>query len=217
MRKALIFANGEWIDGDAVQKALAEYADADVIAADGGVKFAIALNLPIKTLIGDLDSTPMDLVNQLEAAGTEMVRFEEDKDETDLELCLDWVYKQGYQDFMILAGLGGRIDQQITNLLILTAPDYIGSKIRISNGDEILQVHHPGIHHFVGNKTDRISLIPLTPEVKGVHTSGLRFPLMGESLYMFRGRGISNEICNSNAEVRFTKGVLISVQQITSD
>lgn len=216
MRKALIFANGEWIDGYAVQKALAEYAAADVIAADGGVRFAIALNLAINTLIGDLDSTPLDLINQLEAAGTEIVRYEEDKDETDLELCLAWAFKQGYRDVMILAGLGGRIDQQISNFLILAAPEYIGYKIRISSGDEILQIHHPGIHHFVGNKPDRISLIPLTPEVMGVHTSGLRFPLMDESLYMFRGRGISNEFCDLTAEVRFTKGILISVQQITS-
>ena len=216
MRKALIFANGEWIDGYAVQKALAEYADADVIAADGGVRFAIALELAINTLIGDLDSTPKDLVNRLEVAGTEIVQYEEDKDETDLELCLAWAYKQSYRDIMILAGLGGRIDQQISNFLILAAPEYTSSKIRISSGDEILQIHHPGIHHFVGNIPDRISLIPLTPEVIGVQSSGLRFPLMDESLYMFRGRGISNEFCNSIAEVRFTEGILISVQQITS-
>ena len=216
MRKALLFANGEWMAGKAVHKALTEYAAADVIAVDGGVKHAKALDLSIRALVGDLDSTPLAWVQALEAAGTEIVRFEAEKDKTDLELSLAWARKQDYEDLMILAAMGGRIDQQISNIQILAAPECRVCKMGIASGDEVLQVHHPGSHRFVGRIADRISLLPLTPEVLGVRTSGLRYPLKDETLYLSQGRGISNELCDSVADVKFTGGILMSVQQITS-
>ncbi|MCY4105550.1 MAG: thiamine diphosphokinase [Chloroflexi bacterium] len=214
MRRALMFANGEWREGVAVDRALAEFADADVIAADGGVRYALSLDLPVRALIGDLDSTPEGIVRRLTAAGTTVVRYGVEKNETDLELCLAWATQQGYRHIQVLAAFGGRFDQEFSNVMILAAPELKGRKIQMISGNEVLQVHHPGVILFTGKQHDRLSLIPLTPEVNGIHTRGLKYPLVDETLFMVRGRGISNEFTGPEAEVHFSSGILCSVQEV---
>lgn len=216
MRKALMFANGEWREGAAVKRALAVFADADVIVADGGVRYAMSLDLTVHALIGDLDSTPEGIVQRLTALGTTVVRYGIEKNETDLELCLAWAMKQGYGHIQLLAAFGGRFDQELSNVMILAAPEFKGRKIQMIGGNEVLQVHHPGVIPFCGSRNDRISLLPLTPEVCGIHTRGLKYSLAGETLHMVRGRGISNEFIAPTAEVRFSSGILCSVQRVRS-
>lgn len=214
-KKALVFANGEWQDGAAINWVLSESSGVGVIAADGGVRHAVALGMSVCALIGDLDSTTPELVEQLKAAGTAIIRHSPEKDETDLELCLSWAVKNGYRELQILAALGGRVDQQLGNIMILAAPEFRDCDVMIVSSDEVLRVHHPGKHHFHGSANERLSLIPLTAEVRDIHTSGLRYPLSGETLLMSRGRGISNEFCTPLVEVRFQEGILLSIQQIT--
>ena len=215
-KRALIFANGEWQGGPASRQALAELEDATVIAADGGALHAVALGLSVRALIGDLDSTPPALVEQLAADGTAIIRHPPEKDETDLELCLSWALERGYRYLRILAALGGRVDQCLGNVLLLAAPVLRDCDVAIVSGDEILRVHHPGRHQFHGAVNDRLSFIPLTHDAQGIRTSGLRYPLVDETLHMSRGRGISNEFCGTQAEMSFEEGILLSVQQIGS-
>jgi thiamine pyrophosphokinase len=213
-KQLLIFANGEWRDGPAVRKALREKSGATVIAADGGVRHAQALGLSVHVLIGDLDSTTPELIDQLRAAGTVILGYPPDKDETDLELCLRWALSKGYRQLRILAALGGRADQHLSNILLLSAPEWKEIDLALVSGDEVLRVHRPGRHLFQGNTPARLSLIPLTPEVHEIHTAGLQYALRGENLHMSRSRGISNVFSAAQAEVTFTAGILLSIQQI---
>ena len=215
-KRALIFANGEWRDGPAARQALTELDTATVIAADGGAQHAVALGLSVRALIGDLDSTPTALVEQLAVAGTAIIRHPPVKDETDLELCLSWALERDYRNLRILAALGGRIDQSLGNVLLLAAPELRDCDAAIVSGDEILRVHHPGRHQFHGALNERLSLLPLTHHVRSIHTNGLRYPLIDETLRMSRGRGISNEFCAPYAEVIFAAGMLLSIQKIGS-
>jgi thiamine pyrophosphokinase len=56
-----------------------------------------------------------------------------------------------------------------------------------------------------------VSLIPLTPEVTGIETCGLEYPLRRESLFMGPGRGISNTMTGKRAGVSISGGILLAV------
>ena len=63
-----------------------------------------------------------------------------------------------------------------------------------------------------GKKGDILSLIPVSPEVIGVETEGLYYPLKGETLFMGLARGISNEFLGKTAKVAVKEGLLLAVK-----
>ena len=65
--------------------------------------------------------------------------------------------------------------------------------------------------HIEGQPGDIVSLIPLDSIVYGVTTSQLKYPLLGEDLYMHRTRGISNVMQSTQAGVKIRKGNLLCI------
>jgi thiamine pyrophosphokinase len=58
---------------------------------------------------------------------------------------------------------------------------------------------------------DRVSLLPLTGVVEGIHTQGLLYPLRGEALPRGSTRGVSNQVVSLPCGVRFSRGRLLVV------
>jgi thiamine pyrophosphokinase len=65
----------------------------------------------------------------------------------------------------------------------------------------------------MGNLGDLVSLIPLTPDVKGVSTRGLKWPLISATLTFGSTLGISNELTDSEAEIQLRSGTLLLVHR----
>ena len=213
-RRALIFANGEWRDGPALRECLAEARrhGATVIAADGGARHALVAGFRVDALIGDLDSTTPALARQLESSGAKIIRYPQEKDETDLELCLRWAIAQGLRHLRIVTALGGRADQTMGNILSLTTAELRDCDVALIGAREQLRILHPGAHTLQGVVGARLSLLPLKGDARAIRTRGLRYPLRGETLRFGRGRGLSNEFCAPRAEITFTAGILLCIQ-----
>ncbi|MBI3240838.1 MAG: thiamine diphosphokinase [Chloroflexi bacterium] len=208
--RTVIFANGELQDLDAA-RAVVQPTDT-IIAADGGAKHCLALGVLPHILIGDFDSlAPTDLT-ALEAAGTRIIRHPARKDQTDLELALDFALTGGADDIIVLGALGGRWDQTLANLLLLAWPALSSTRIRLLDGtQEISLLRGPGELTFAGTAGDTISLIPVGGDASGITTSGLEYPLSGETLNFGSTRGISNVMIEPQVTVALTKGLLICV------
>jgi len=69
----------------------------------------------------------------------------------------------------------------------------------------------PGRLRLHGRVGDRVSLLPLSQEARGVRTTGLRYALHGETLQAYRSRGISNEMIAPVAEVALDSGLLVCI------
>ena len=92
-KRAVIFANGELPAPEAVRKWIE--ADDLLIAADGGSRYAFALGLNPQVIIGDLDSLTAGAKALAEDQRTNFIVYPRDKDETDLELALQYAIQQG--------------------------------------------------------------------------------------------------------------------------
>jgi thiamine pyrophosphokinase len=134
MRRAILFANGIISDLAAAGKILR--ADDFCIAVDGGARYAIALGRTPEVLLGDLDSVPHEIQESLRRSGARFVVYPADKDETDLELAIDFANDAGYREIIILGALGARLDHMLGNLSLLLRSPQAGLQIRMDDGCE---------------------------------------------------------------------------------
>jgi thiamine pyrophosphokinase len=214
MKKILIFANGEPNDGDMVQEALQSASDALIIAADGGARVASFFGLQAHIVIGDMDSLPPKEQKRLTQLGTTFIPYPTDKNETDLELCLKYAIQQGTTWIRIIGGIGGRFDQVLANVLLMTLPELRQCDIKVVAGKQAIRILYSGDNHLTGQLGDTLSLIPIAGDALGVTTYGLKYPLNSENLIFGLARGISNVMIDINVRIAITHGQLLCVHTV---
>lgn len=209
--RILLFANGVTKDGTMVRRALEEARSAHILCADGGALNALKLGLAPQTIIGDLDSLSAEQVEEFRAAGAAVLCFPMEKDETDLELALQWSADKGGSSIVILGALGGRFDQTLANVHLLVLPSLQDIQIELVDGEENIRLLRPGEHGIEGRAGDTVSLIPLDGKASGITSSGLKYPLRDESLEFGPARGISNMMLSDSASLELHSGLLLVV------
>ncbi|MBK8821562.1 MAG: thiamine diphosphokinase [Anaerolineales bacterium] len=116
--RIIIFANGELPNKEKARALL--HKEDFIIAADGGTRHALALGRMPNVLIGDLDSVTDEERRKMKDGGVDVVQFPADKNETDLELAIQHALTLNPQEIIILAALGGRLDQTLGNIALIS-------------------------------------------------------------------------------------------------
>jgi thiamine pyrophosphokinase len=156
-----------------------------VIAADGGLRKAELLGLRPALVIGDGDSLAPETLAELEEKGIELRLHPVDKDESDTELALREAVSRGARRIVVLGALGGlRLDHELANMLLLGLPALAGREVTLVDGRTTVRLlAGDGARlELRGTAGDIVSLLPLSEQVTGVRTAGLRFALAGETL-----------------------------------
>jgi thiamine pyrophosphokinase len=210
MQRIIIFANGELPDLDKA-RSLIQQGDY-IICADGGTRHAVALDTTPDLIIGDMDSVEKGQLQNFQEAHVLLELFPHDKNETDLELALQRALEMSPAQILIIAALGGRLDQTLANIALLTNPGFSTFDLRLDDGVEEIffcrdqvQVH--------GRNGDLVSLIPWGGAVSEVQTANLKWVLDKETLYPDKTRGISNEMLGESASISIGSGLLLVVHR----
>ncbi len=207
--RILIVANAPVLP-DHRMSLLARHA-ACIIAADGGAIALQRAGIQPHILIGDLDSLSEAHVATLADIGTEIRRYRRDKDETDLELALMAAVDLGATHIDLCCVLGGRWDHTFATIALLTMPSLKNLPVCIYADSQVLQIVRDSVE-IEGQAEHVVSLLPLTPEVTGITTEGLQYPLVDATLYFDRSRGVSNVITHPPARVHIATGILLIVR-----
>ena len=205
-KRIIIFANGDLPDLD---KARALLRESDfIIAADGGTRHALALGLTPNIIIGDLDSLNVERLT----FNAEIIQSPADKNETDLELAIQHALTLNPEQIIIAAALGGRLDQTLANIALVSNVQRSTSNVRLDDGiEEVFFCRDE--YTIKGTSGDIISLIPWQGEVTGIVTTGLKWTLQNETLYPQKTRGISNEMMNDTATIQIKSGLLLIIHR----
>ncbi len=186
------------------------------IAADGGARHFLTLGILPHIAIGDFDSLPAPMFEKLESGGVAIDRHAVHKDETDLELALLYAVERGARQIIILAALGGRPDQHLANLQLLTHQRLKGLDVRVRQGGWDVFVVHTNTR-LEGTPGQTVSLLPMTERVEGIVTRGLYYPLNDEPLLLGPARGVSNKMTAIEATITIRSGILLVMHQHTND
>lgn len=184
---------------------------ATVIAADGGLARAEALGLDVAIAVGDFDSADAAAVRRAEAGGTRVLRFPEAKDETDLEIALGHALDLRPERIVVVASAGGRLDHLLAACLSLGDASLARVEVDALIGEARVHVIRSArvLHGAVG---ETITLLALHGHADGVITSGLAYPLQGETLKAGSSRGVSNQFAEEEATVSLERGVLLAIR-----
>lgn len=208
--RAVIFANGVFNNYDEAQSEIIP--DDLLIAADGGTIHCLELGLIPDVVIGDMDSLPISRWETLKHQDAQFIVYPKDKNKTDLELALAYAIQKGAQDILLFGLMGGRLDQSLANLLLLSKEEWANANLVVFNGpDKAFLLHSGGNLKIEGDLGDVISLIPLTPIVTEVTTKGLRWPLESVDLQFGSTLSVSNEISQPLSQVQIGDGCLLVV------
>ena len=206
---AVIICNGEIRDYSLYKR---YFARVDlIICADGGAAHAKRFGVKPHILLGDFDSISAGDLEYFKQQGSEVMEFPAEKDMTDTELAVDIAVRRGSRHIVILGGIGTRLDHSLANILLLRKMWEMGVSGTIADEyneitlitDRITITREEGV---------RVSLIPLSDEVKGVTTKGLYYPLYSATIKQGSSWGISNEFSEETAEVTLTEGLLLVVR-----
>ena len=209
-KRIIIFANGELPDKEKT-RALLHEADF-IIAADGGTRHVLALGRMPSVLIGDVDSVTDEERRKMKDGDVEVVQFPADKNETDLELAIQHALTLNPQEVIIIGALGGRLDQTLGNIALISNLQPATCNLKLNDGlEEVFFCHdHAEVNGAAG---DIVSLIPWQGEVTGILTQGLKWVLQNETLYPHKTRGISNEMTGDTATIKIKSGLMLVVHR----
>lgn len=204
-RVAVVLAGGDAVSLDTVDDIPPE---SYVIAADSGLDQADRLNLVVDLIVGDLDSVSASALAN--SKGIPIEQYPTDKNYTDLELALNAAVRLEVDRILVLGGHGGRVDHFFTNAAVITAPALSKCRVEWIAGDTHVYVvrNWTQLHGTTGQE---VTLLAVGGPARGVVTAGLKWPLGGDTLESWEGRGLSNQLTAPIATVDVSDGVLLAM------
>lgn len=190
-------------------KKLIETRESDlIICADGGYTFANLEDIIPDVVIGDFDSYSGDL-DSIKCKSLVQVPIE--KDDTDTLLCVKYALKQHYKDFIILGGLGGRLDHTIANLQAMAYICDQGAQSTLVDNRNFVTMLGQGELLIPRKKDQKLSLLAFSEKCTGVSISGVQYPLNNVTLKNNFPLGISNEFTSDYATIKNGSGKLLVI------
>lgn len=168
-----------------------------VAAIDGGLAVCDRAGIEPDLILGDLDSAPLSLLEKYR----HIPQIETpDQDKTDLEKAVEYLFNFRFETFSVCGALGKRIDHTLTNIYLLCR---YPCKIIFESEDEICFALTK-MHTLNCRIGQTVSLIPISSEVSGVTTKGLKWEMNNKTL---------NKTCVSISNVALQEKVMIAFEE----
>ena len=190
-----------------------------MMAVDKGMEFFYRNGFEPDVIVGDFDSVSTECLEYYRGCvNTEIITLNPIKDDTDTEFAIRKAIRDGATHITLLGATGTRLDHVMGNIQLLGIP-FEGTGNAHEVEIELLDAHNRVrlMDHSFGIRKETqfgryVSLIPFTPQVKGLTLEGFRYPLQNATLKSFTSLGISNEIEGEVAKVKFDEGILLIIE-----
>ncbi|MBL3538936.1 thiamine diphosphokinase [Aminivibrio sp.] len=186
----------------------------EVWCADSGLVPCMKAGFTPSRLLGDGDSTPPDLWEQVASAGTTVVEsFPADKDFTDLQLAFFRAAGEGQRTVIVSGCWGGRFDHLWSAVhSALWAAERRVRVLAFADHLEVLFLVHGGEKWQLDVTDERysvLSLLPLGGECGGVFLEGTKWTLDDAELVPWQPFAVSNRLVEKEKPgISVRKGIL---------
>ncbi|MBT2681311.1 thiamine diphosphokinase [Bacillus sp. ISL-35] len=185
------------------------------VGIDRGVFYLLEAGVNPAAAFGDFDSVSEEELANIEKAVADLKKFKPEKDETDMELALNWALDQHPESIAIFGATGGRLDHFMANIQLLVRPleEDAPVHIQIIDSHNILYVKKPGSYTVKQIEDFKyVSFLPVTPAVSGLSLENFKYPLNDCHIPMGSTLCISNELIRGHGTFSFSEGILLVVR-----
>lgn len=174
-----------------------------ILCADGGANKARSYGITPDCIIGDLDSITPRTRHFFSSVPVIHIA---DQNSTDLEKGLEFLLSERCRSAQIVGAMGERPDHTMANFSILMK---YHRRLSLQFLDELctVEIIRKKIR-FSATIGQQISLVPMNKCI-GIVTTGLKYPLRGETLQPGVREGSSNEAVKESVTISLTHGSLL--------
>ncbi len=180
------------------------------VFCDCGLAHIEKLDVTPKLIVGDFDSY------ERPDTDIETIVLPREKDDTDTVYAVKEALKRGYDDFLLIGVIGGRLDHTLGNVSILSMLYSANKHGEILDDYSIMQVVGD---EFVSveEKYPYFSIINLFGKADGIEIIDAKYPLTDGSITCDYQYGVSNEVLpGKTAGVRIKQGRALLVKVFTA-
>jgi thiamine pyrophosphokinase len=179
-----------------------------VICTDGGYDIALQHGIKPDLLLGDFDSINAPLPNDVKT-----LKFNPEKDFTDLDLALRYASELPNNIVEIWGGIGGRFDHTFANVQLVSSYCNSFSKLTVMDGKNKYFCISSDVETNVNIQAEPntyLSLFSLSETVV-ISACGVKYPLHKHTLKRIFPLGVSNEFTSEKATITVEKGTLLII------
>ena len=183
-----------------------------VIAADRGFDSLLAYGVVPDLAVGDFDS----LGHQPNHPN--VIQLPAEKDDTDMVFALRQGLDLGYRHFLLLGGVGGRLEHTLGNLELLDWLTTRGAQGFLAGEKTAATCIRDGASlTFPSYMTGYLSVFCNSGMAEGVTLTGLKYDLDHDTLAGSFPLGVSNQFLGKSAQVSVQKGSLLVIWEEKGD
>ncbi|USK51600.1 thiamine diphosphokinase [Bacillus sp. CMF12] len=185
------------------------------VGVDRGVLTLIQNGIQPTMAFGDFDSVSNEELLIIEEKVKELNRFKPEKDETDMELALNWALGQNPEKIRLFGATGGRLDHLFANIQLLIKPVLAKNLVSVEIIDKKNKIYIKGPGEYIIKQNPKfkyISFVPITMEIKGLTLRNFKYPLTDRTVPAGSTLCISNELIDDCGTFSFTEGILMVVR-----
>lgn len=185
-----------------------------IIGVDGGAKYLLEQGIDPDCLVGDFDTLDASFMEQLSKKRVQMRRLPVEKDQTDTHYACEIALLHQPEELILLGVWGGaRVDHALANISLLEwLLDQEVKAVIYSGTNRIRMIQGPFVTEIQKSEYDYLSLLPVTKQVRGIYTKGLKYTLTNGTLIRGTTLGISNELIDEKGIIQMEKGKMLLIE-----
>lgn len=204
MKRCVIVGGADIENYDAVCRKIRN--DDYFIYCDSGLKHREKLCAEPNLIVGDFDSYEKPNLS------VETIVLPREKDDTDTFFAAKEAVKRGFDEFILIGTVGGRLDHTLGNVSVLLYLFSLGKKAEMIDDYSEMQIVADKTV-FVDSSYSYFSLLNITGEAEGITERNVKFPLENAKIICEYQYGISNEVLpGKTAEITVKKGKALLIK-----
>lgn len=176
------------------------------IFCDSGLRHLQPLGVQPHLIVGDFDS------HENPHLPCETLVLPREKDDTDTFFAVKEAVRRGFETFLLLGVVGGRLDHTLGNLSILLHLDALGKRGQILDDYSLMEI----VSRQPAEIEDRyafFSLLNISGTARGITVTNAKYPLEKGEITCEYAYGVSNEVLpGRTARVTVEEGRLLLIR-----
>lgn len=204
MKRCVIIGGADIGNSEYIRAAIS--AEDYIVFCDSGLKHMDGLSVRPSLIVGDFDS------HENPHLAVETIVLPCEKDDTDTVYAVKEAVKRGFDSFLLIGVVGGRLDHTLGNVSILLYLDSIGKNgVIIDDYSEMEIVSSSPA--YISDSCSFFSLLNITGCARGVSIRNAKYPLEDAEITCEYQYGISNEVIpGETAVVSVREGRLLLIK-----